>query len=322
MDRYYLGVDVGGTKSLAWLCDSVGSVLGTGIAGDGTRHGDDYSQMREVLIDITTQALRSACVAKADIASACFGISGYDWPSQRQAHLDVIAQIGLVAQIALVNDALLVLNAGSESGAGVALIAGTYCNCRGQMIDGRSGRAIGEGHLFGEGAGAGELVWHARHAVAAAWTMAGPPTLLTEKFIAYTNAASADDLIEGLVTRHYTIKPDAAPLVLEAARAGDMVAQGLVRWAAEALASMACAVVQQMAATEEVLDMVLGGSFFKAGTMLTEPMKSAIWSKVPRARFVEVTVPPVVGAVLLALRQSCLPDDEIAAARAHLLSQS
>jgi N-acetylglucosamine kinase-like BadF-type ATPase len=194
MNRIYLGVDIGGTKSIAWLGDSAGRVLGTGLAGAGERRGDDYSVMAQVMDDITTQAMSEAGIRKADITAACFGISGYDWPSQHQPHLDTIAKIGLDARIQLVNDALLVLHAGSASGSGIALIAGTYSNCLGQIADGRSGRVVGEGHLFGEGAGASELVVQAKHALAAAWTLVGPPTVLTEMFISYTGAVDADDL--------------------------------------------------------------------------------------------------------------------------------
>lgn len=319
LKHIYVGVDIGGTKSMAWLCDSAGRVLGTGLAGAGERRGDDYSVMAQVLNEITTQATNEAGIRKADITTACFGISGYDWPSQRQPHLDTIAKIGLDARIELVNDVLLVLHAGSESGSGIALIAGTYCNCLGRMADGRSGRVVGEGHLFGEGAGASELVVQAKHAVAAAWTMAGPSTLLTEMFISYTGAVDADDMIEGLVTRRYTLKPDAAPLVFEAAKAGDGVARDLVEWAVEALVSMVLSVTRQMQAVNEAIDIVMGGGFFKAGTILTDPMKASIRAEIPDARFVHLTAPPVAGAILLAMRHNGVPSADIATARTRLL---
>jgi N-acetylglucosamine kinase-like BadF-type ATPase len=51
LNRIYLGVDIGGTKSLAWLSDSAGHVIGTGLAGAGERRGDDYSVMAQVLDD-------------------------------------------------------------------------------------------------------------------------------------------------------------------------------------------------------------------------------------------------------------------------------
>jgi N-acetylglucosamine kinase-like BadF-type ATPase len=277
--------------------------------------------MAQVLDDITGQALQQAGLVKRDVVSACFGISGFDWESQRQAHLDAINRVGLSAQITLVNDTLLVLHAGGSTGSGMALIAGTGCNCIGQMADGRFGRAVGEGFVMGEGAGAMELVLQARYAVAAAWTRAGPPTRLTERFMAHLGATDPTDMIEGLVTKRYRLWAEAAPLVFEAAHEGDAVALDLVLWAADALSSMVFGVARQMHATDEAVEIVLGGSFFKAGPMLIEPLRAHVLSEMPRARFVRLDASPVIGAVLLAMRAQDLPAEVLIAARESLLAK-
>ncbi|MEM8535467.1 MAG: BadF/BadG/BcrA/BcrD ATPase family protein [Chloroflexota bacterium] len=315
----YLGVDVGGAKSVAWLCDTDSHVLGVGQGPSGVRRGDNYDVMVQVLNDITDQALQQAGLEKLDIVSACFGISGYDWESQRQPHLDAIAQVNLNAHITLVNDTLLVLHAGSESGAGIALIAGTSCNCIGQMLDGRAGRAVGEGFIMGEGAGAIELVLQAKYAVAAAWTQSGSPTMLTEQFVAHLGASDPTDLIEGLVTGRYRLRADAAPLVFEAAQAGDDIAHRLVLWAAESLASMVFGVARQMHITDEAVEIVTGGSFFKAGPILIESLQTLVLGELGGVRFTHVEAQPVLGAVLLAMRNDNLDADVIAMARERML---
>lgn len=317
----YLGIDVGGTKSVAWLCDAGGHVLGVGHGPSAVRQGDNYDVMTEVLEDITHQTLQQAGLTKSDIVSACFGISGFDWESQRQAHLKAIDRVGLSKQVALVNDTLLVLHAGSSTGSGIAVIAGTGCNCVGQMADGRFGRAVGEGFIMGEGAGAMELVLQAKYAIAAAWTQAGPPTILTERLIAHLGATDPTDLIEGIITKRYQLRAEAAPLVFEAAHNGDAVALNLVLWAADALSSMVFGVARQMHATDEAVEIVMGGSFFKAGPILIEPLKAQILSEMRQARFVHLNESPVIGAVLLAMRTHGLPPDVIAAAREYLLAE-
>jgi len=314
----YLGVDVGGTKSAAWLCDTQGHVLGVGYGPSAVRQGDNYDVMTRVLNDIILQALQQAGLKKPDIVSACFGISGFDWESQRQPHLDAINQIGIKGEITLVNDTLLVMYGGSQSGSGIALIAGTGCNCIGQMADGRTGRAVGEGFVMGEGAGAIELVLQAKYAVAAAWTQAGPPTSLTERFIAHLGATDPTDMIEGLVTNRYKLWADAAPLVVEAAVSGDQVAMELVTWAAHALASMVFGVARQMNATDEEIEIVTGGSFFKAGSILIEPLRTHILTEVKAARFIHFESKPVIGAILLAMRSNGLNQDAIVSARKQL----
>jgi N-acetylglucosamine kinase-like BadF-type ATPase len=315
----YLGIDVGGTKSVAWLSDTDGHVLGVGHGPSAVRQGDNYDGMAQVLDDITRQALHAAGLKKSDIRSACFGISGFDWESQRQAHLDAISRINLDTHITLVNDTLLVMHAGSETGSGIALIAGTHCNCIGQTADGRAGRAVGEGFVMGEGAGAMDLVLQAKYAVAAAWTQAGPPTILTERFMAHLGATDPTDMIEGLVTKRYKLWAEAAPLVFAAAHAGDEVALRLVLWAAAALSAMVVGVARQMQATDAAIEIVTGGSLFKAGPILLDPLRMHVLTEMKGARFIHFASPPVIGAVLLAMRSDKLRPERIAAARKRLL---
>ena len=302
MTDYFLGVDVGGTKSLAWLCDERGHLLGTGQAGSAIHQGDDYDITANVLDNITSQALREAGIGRDAVTSACFGMAGFDWESQRQPHMKAITTLGLPGPIELVNDAFLVLHAGASASWGVALIAGTGCNCVGQRKDGRTGRAVGEGFYMGEGAGATELMLQAKYAVAAAWTKSGPPTALTTHFMQALGALNEDDLIEGLATRRYRLSADLAPLVFDVAQTGDSVAQGLITWAAEALASMVQGVCRQLEIRQEAFEIVLGGSFFNAGDALLMPLHELILSDLPGAAFVRVPTPPVIGAILLAMR--------------------
>ena len=83
-------------------------------------------------------------VAESDaIGGAGFGISGYDWPSERQPTLQAIATLGLSCPVDAVNDALIGLLAGSAQGWGIAVVSGTGCNCRGWD---RERRHLGEEH--------------------------------------------------------------------------------------------------------------------------------------------------------------------------------
>mgnify|MGYP001553763698 FL=1 len=81
MTRYFLGVDVGATKSQALVADDAGRALGFGESGPGNPVSIGYASFAEVLRAITQKALSSAEIILDDIAGAGFGIGGYDWPS-------------------------------------------------------------------------------------------------------------------------------------------------------------------------------------------------------------------------------------------------
>ena len=78
------------------------------------------------------QALRTAGITIADLGGAGFGVSGYDWPSEKEPTLKAISVLGIEAPVEVVNDTILGLLAGSAEGWGIALVSGTGCNGRGR----------------------------------------------------------------------------------------------------------------------------------------------------------------------------------------------
>ena len=300
MTRYYLGVDVGATKSQALVADDAGRALGFGESGPGNPVSIGYASFAEVLRAITQEALSSAEIRLDEIAGAGFGIGGYDWPSQREPILDAIHSIGLKAPIEVVNDALIALLAGASEGWGVAVVAGTSCNCWGWDQDRREGRMTGFAWL-GEAAGGQELVIKAQQAVALEWTRRGPPTRLTPAFVELTGARDAADLLERLTLERIRLGAEAAPVVFEVAAGGDPVAQELIRWAGRELGSLAVGVIRQLNIEAQAFDVVLAGSFFYGSPLLAVTMGEIIQAVAPGARLARLQVPPVVGGVLLGM---------------------
>ncbi len=129
--RYFLGVDIGGTKSHAIIADETGAVKGFAHAGAGNHEVAGYEGLAAVLQALLTDACAAAAIDSSEVAGAGFGVAGYDWPSERQATLDAIATLGPRCPVEAVNDTLIGLLAGAEAGWGVAIVGGTSNNCRG-----------------------------------------------------------------------------------------------------------------------------------------------------------------------------------------------
>src|SRR5512143_2777723 len=110
---YYLGVDIGGTKSHALVADEAGRAFGFGQGGAGNHETVGYNGLIQTLQSVTRQALTAAGITIDQIAGAGFGIAGYDWPAERQPTLQAIDTLGLAAPLEVVNDALIGLLAGS-----------------------------------------------------------------------------------------------------------------------------------------------------------------------------------------------------------------
>lgn len=305
-EAYFLGVDIGSTKSHALIADATGRAVGFGRGGPGNHEVVGYDGLKAVLHDITTAALAAAGIRREQIAGAGFGVSGYDWPSERADTLAAIATLGLQAPVEAVNDTLIGLLAGAEAGWGVAVVAGTGCNCWGYDRHGRVGRMTGHGEPFAERAGAGDLVAAAVKAIAKAWSRRGPATALTDLFLHHVGAATVEAFLEGLCLGTLHLGADAAPLVFHAAEAGDAVAAELIRWAGCELGDLALGVIRQLDLAGETFEVVMVGSLFNGGERLIGPMRETIHAEAPGARLVRLAAPPVVGAVLLGMQQAGL----------------
>jgi N-acetylglucosamine kinase-like BadF-type ATPase len=115
MTRYYLGIDIGGTKSHALIADETGRALGFGEGGPGNYEVVGWDGLRKALGTVTDRALAAACITREQVSGAGFGIAGYDWPAERQPTRQAIESLGLTAPYELVNDAIVGLVPGSAS---------------------------------------------------------------------------------------------------------------------------------------------------------------------------------------------------------------
>src|SRR5688572_7357816 len=245
--KYYLGIDIGATKTAALIADENGNMVGTGHGGPGNHETVGFDGMEKALCDSVTAALANASISIDQIRGAGFGIAGYDWTSEEKDMQATINKLGLKAPYKMVNDVMLGLLAGASEGWGVAVVSGTGCNCRGRDREyKREGRVTGYGTTMGEGAGGSELIFRTMQIIGYSWTKRLPATALAGAFIKHVGAKDLEDLIHGYTAHYYEIGAHAAPLVFQVAEQGDPVARDLVRWAGRELGEMANAVVRQL----------------------------------------------------------------------------
>ncbi len=304
-ENFFLGIDTGATKTHALVTDADGHALAFELGGPGNPQSiGGHFALEHLLADLARRACQTAGISIGDITAAGLGLAGYDWPSQHDRFYQTIRSAGLPEASFLVNDAALGIYAGTSRGWGVCVGAGTSFNCRGLGPDGREARAIGDGLKWGEGAGALELAVRAAQMVVADWLRSGPETQLTALFMQTFSAKSQAELVEGMVLRRYPVSAELAPMILDVARDGDAPANDAVRWAAGKLADLAIGAARQLELQAQPFEIVLSGSFFKAGEILTAPMRKKILETTPFAEFRLLDIPPVCGGVIMAMLES------------------
>jgi N-acetylglucosamine kinase-like BadF-type ATPase len=312
---YYLGVDVGSSKTHALIADEWGQSIGFGKSQGGNHQDVGYTGLEDALQGAFRQALQMANIQPGQIEGAGFGVGGYDFPSDRADHLKAISALGLSCPTEIVNDGVLGLLAGATGGIGVNISAGSSVNCRGRGRDGREGRIVGNGIEFGEHGGAIEIVQRGLQMVNYAWIKRIPPTLLTQIYLEAAGASSELDLMEGLSVGKYHLHPSLAVEVIRAARVGDGAAREVIHWAGEELGWLVVAVARQIGMAGDDLEIVQSGSVFLAGDLISIPMRQVVLQHCAKARLMRLDGPPVVGAVLLGMEQAGINGYSV---RAHI----
>src|SRR4051794_23020969 len=145
-----LGVDGGGTSTVAWLAADGGRGLGVGRAGPSNAKAVGLEASRGALGQTIALAFADAGIAPATVAAACLGLAGFDRPDDRRLLTGWAEEARWADRLVLVKDGDLVLAAGSPEGWGLAVTAGTGSISVGRTAAGQTARAGGWGPLIGD----------------------------------------------------------------------------------------------------------------------------------------------------------------------------
>ena len=323
MKDVVLAVDGGNSKTDVALCTVQGE-LRAAVRGPTTSHQavglepglDRLSGLvGRVLAEAGLSGAGGPRLPVAELAVCC--LAGMDLPSDEQRLTDAYRARRLAGETLLFNDTFAALRAGTPDGWGVAVICGSGMNAVGRAPDGRVARFSGLGEIAGDrGGGSGLGMWGLGAAVRAD-DGRGPATSLSTLVPAHFGLRTPADVTEAL----YLDKIEGgrvgelAPVVAQAARDGDAVAQGLVDDIADELAAFATASIRRLSLEEEPVPVTLAGGLARGAADLLVPRVTELVRAIAPAAHVSVLhAPPVLGAALLGLDRLA-PGDHAAADR-------
>jgi len=305
--RPVLGVDGGGSKTHALVADEHGEVLGFASSGRSNWEDIGLEAAGAALAGAIGDALAAAGVAPGDLAASAFGLAGLDWDADRPVLGAVLDPLGLGWPRWLDNDSFIALRAGTGRPYGVVVIAGTGHVAAGRDPTGRTFRTFGLGPMYGDFGSATDVAEEAVLAVADAWTGRGPATSLSRLLPPLAGCGTPEELLQRL-SRGLVALPEAAPLVLRQAEAGDPACRAIVLQAGAALGDAAAVVARRLDLQHETFEVVMAGGLFAGRNRLLETtLADALHRVAPRAAPVHLTCQPVVGAALEALELAGSP---------------
>lgn len=298
---FLLGVDGGGTKTVALLANRASEIVGHGSGGSSNYRAVGADAALAALKQAVGQALAEAHGEISQVKAACFGLAGVDRLSEH-VHLNELLGVYLpAARLKIVNDAELILAAGTPAGWGIGIISGTGSIIFGKAADGRTARGGGWGYILGdEGSGYG-IGLAALRAVARASDRRAPPTALTEHILAYWKLTKPNDLIEKVYSMQTARVEIAAVagIVEETAQGGDAIAIEIMQREAGELALGARVVADALALTGAIPCALTGGVFLK-GALLEKYFRAAAQERGLDLQPIQRVEEPARGALVLA----------------------
>jgi N-acetylmuramic acid 6-phosphate etherase len=304
----FLGIDGGGSHTvvvLARVTDSAqeSTRLGRGEAGPSNLQAVGVAAALAALDDALNRAFADARLARCPVAAACLGLAGAGRTEDQAIIRQWAERVRLADTVLVDNDTSLLLAAGTPENWGAALVAGTGSMALARDCAGQTARAGGWGHLLGDEGSGYALAVEALRAIAQAADGRGPATDLTQRFLGALHLKEPQELITTVYRGGLDRAALAAlaPLVFEAAAAGDDVADAIVSRGAEQLAAAVAAAARHADVHEDPLPLALAGGVLLASADYRDRVLRCLESQGIRPDPVALVTEPAEGALRMAM---------------------
>ena len=307
---HVLGIDAGGTKTVALLADASASIVGEGRAGGANLQTDGELEVEKTLHAVIDEATRGLRIVPAAV---CLVIAGVDRPRDADVIRGIMIRLGFRANAVIVNDALIALVAGAGGNPGVVVISGTGSIAYGVNHRGVAARAGGWGPTLGDEGSGYWIGKRALEAIARDVDGRGPPTSLTPLVLAHFSLSRPEALVSEIYHHPQGRRAVAAlgPLVDRARADGDMVAGEIMVAASGELGLAAASVIARLDMRGERFPILLSGGMLKAGagkpetgSWLAAEVARRMAEVAPRGEVRPLIDEPATGAVRLALAEA------------------
>jgi N-acetylglucosamine kinase-like BadF-type ATPase len=302
----FLGIDGGGTRTVAWLADGKGKLLARAESGPSNPLKAGFTAAQREILKAFRACLREARIPPPArrvlrpplLRAVCAGISGVDRRAAQRPLLAWMRRHIPARHYLLTSDAAIALAAAVRDAPGIIVIAGTGSIAFARNNQGEILRAGGWGVPFDDRGSGYDLGRKAVGAALEAFDGRGLHTLLMDRICRHLELAD----IAGIISKELEQQQIAAlfPLVMEAARDGDLVARHLCDDAGRDLANLAVALLKRAGWTRRATPVVTTGGVFRSSNLIRRAFARHLGRFAPQARVELLGRPPVEGALWLA----------------------
>ncbi len=298
MTRFFIGADVGGTKTAVAVSDGT-EIVGRAEGAAGAVRPGRALASAGVIAEVVRSALASARRLTGDVLVV--GAAGAGRELERDELQNALRGENLATRIVVVTDIEIALAAAFADGPGIVVSAGTGSVAVGRDRNGQQHRIGGYGWQMGD-EGSGYAIGRAAlGAVSRAVDGRSPRTALGDVVLSATRSADFDTLVRWAAGASPAEVAAIAPHVLSVAEQGDALAQGIADYAARELSQLAICLLPMMVVEDSVGVAITGGLLSMDGPLRRRVL--AILNEESRLRPIEKPVEAVLGALALAGKQ-------------------
>lgn len=297
---YALGIDGGGSRTRALLCDTHGQIIGQGFSKGTNPRTSSATELKAHLQEAIEQATRSIDCSK--ILAAHFGLAGVG-DAKTVGKVQAITKELLSEQTTrtIGHDLEIALVGGLGSNAGIVLVAGTGSACYGRTCDGHSTKCGDWGDLVDD---VGSGSWIGLRALQACVRQADgrlPESPLKQAVMDFLKIEHMD----AFKTRIHDSglsrsgRAQLAPIILDLASTGDEVSLAIVAEGVGALSSCVFITSRQLGIKSPAV--LLSGGLLQH-TYFSNSLEVELNTRIPNTIITQPILSPTAGAILMALK--------------------
>jgi N-acetylmuramic acid 6-phosphate etherase len=302
-DGLLLGIEGGATRSTGVLVDGQMRVVAEYVGGPTNVHAVGRDRAGDATEDILRALLAGANVGWESVSAAAFCMAGLRTDADRSVWRGILDELAAPSDVVLTHDAAAGLAAGSEDQTGILVVCGTGSLVYARRADGAERFVGGRGPVVGDEGSGFDIARRGLRAAARAADGRGPATRLQRLLPERLGLADVEELPRWADPSAKGRIASAAPIVFDAAEAGDDVAAQIIHAAAGELVrsiEIAARALWPPGSDEGLRRIVLSGGVLRGRRSFREAVSSAVRTSVPTAECLHATVTGAIGAARIA----------------------
>lgn len=296
--KYYIGIDGGGSKTEAILCDEDGNVLKHTVSVGSNPIGSSVEDALSTVEKLIMYSLK--CVDKENIEYISIGVPGL---KKNKEGLSILRNFK--DRYIIDGDEMNAFYGALSGEFGVVLLSGTGSFAMGMNKDGKMFTSGGWGPVTGDEGSGYFMGVQALKAVMNEYDNMGDKTVLTEMIKSLMKINDINELKKVLYDGSFKTRDIASlsKLVKYGAEQNDKVCECIIGECAKKLFLLADAVIKKLDMENESCDISLTGGIKNFGTLIIEPLREMIESRYLNIVYKDPVFSPIGGSIIWCFKE-------------------